>query len=173
MLGWLRRRGVRAVERQLEVELPHLWEMERVAPGMLGTLALTLPAVGYRKRAPRDVINLVRIGATLAQDCGDCLQIAVNVARQEGVPVRVVEAAVRGWAKELTHLQARARRYGERVAAGLDAEEDRRALAEALGEPVVMELALAVATAQLFPVLRRGLGLSHACRLDLIRYAAS
>ncbi|GMV08042.1 MAG: hypothetical protein AMXMBFR53_43170 [Gemmatimonadota bacterium] len=166
------RRGIRAMEGRLGVELPHLWEMERATPGLLVALARALPLLRYRRKAPCDLIHLARIGATLAQDCGDCLQIAVNVARGEGVPPAVIEAAVRGWEGKLTTAQAAALGFGKRVAGGLDGNEARAALAAGIGEAAMIELAMAVASAQLFPVLRRGMGLAHACRLDLIRYAA-
>lgn len=173
MLKWIMERGIRGMERQLGVELDHLRTMARTAPGLLGRVALFMPLLGYRKRVPGDLMHMAVIGATAAQDCGQCLQIAVNVAVQAGLAPEVVEAAVRGRTEALTEAQADALLFGERVSTGLDAEEVRRALEARVGEAGMVELASAVAGAQYFPVLKRGMGLAQSCRIDGIRYRAA
>ena len=173
MLMWLMERGIRRMEKQLGVELNHLRTVGRVAPGLLGRLAVMMPLMGYRRRVPADLMSLAGIGATMAQDCGECLQIAVNVALASGLRREMVEAAVRGRTDALTEAQAQALQYGEAVATGLDTEELRQALEARLGEGGVVELASSVAAAQYFPVLKRGMGLAHACRIDGIRYHAA
>ncbi|HSG50351.1 MAG TPA: hypothetical protein VLA43_21165, partial [Longimicrobiales bacterium] len=61
----------------------------------------------------------------------------------------------------------------ERVSTGLDAGDARRALLARVGEEGMVELASAVAGAQYFPVLKRGMGLAQSCRIDGIRYHAA
>lgn len=173
MWRWIIDRGIRGMEERLGVELPYLWHIRDVSPGTLGPLALFLPLVGHGKRVPKDLMHLARIGATLVQDCGECLQIAVNVAAQEGVSRSVVEAGVRGDLEKLSDVQAAALKFGQSVSSGMDGAEHRDVLLAAVGEGGVVELATAVASSQVFPVLKRGLGMARACRLDEVRYQAA
>ena len=62
--------------------------------------------------------------------------------------------------------------FAERVSSGLAADTEREAIRERFGDAAVVELSAAVASAQLFPVLKRGMGYSVSCRLDAVRYAA-
>jgi alkylhydroperoxidase/carboxymuconolactone decarboxylase family protein YurZ len=173
MLQWIMERGIRGMEKQLGVELNHLRTMARVSPGLLGRVALFMPLLAYRRRVPSDLQHMAGIGATMAQDCGECLQIAVNVAVAQGLSPKLVEAAVRGRTDDLTELQALALRFGERASTGVDTEEERAELEAHLGEAGVVELASSVAASQYYPVLKRGMGLAHACRIDGIRYHAA
>jgi len=172
-MNWIMERGIRGMEKQLGVELDHLRTMGRVAPGLLGRLAMFMPLLAYRRRVPAELMHMAGIGATMAQDCGSCLQIAVNVALASGLSRELVEAAVRGRTESMTEAQAEALQYGERVAAGLDSEEVRRSLEARLGEPGMVELASSVAAAQYYPVPERGMGVAQACRIDEIRYHAA
>jgi len=173
MVKWMMEWGIRRVERELGVELDHLRTIGRVAPGLLGRVAMFMPLLAYRRRVPNDLLQMAVLGATLAQDCGHCLQIAVNVAVKSGLAPELVEAAVRGHHQALREGQAEALLFGERVATGLDGEDVRESLLARVGEGGVVELASAVAGAQYFPVLKRAMGLSRACRIDGIRYHAA
>ena len=161
------------MEKRLGVELRYLWHIRDVAPGTLAPLALFLPLVGHGRRTPADLLHLARIGATLVQDCGECLQIAVNVAGQEGVPREVLEAAVRGRFDLLGPSHRAALAFGQSVSSGMDGAEQREVLLPVVGEAGMVELAVAVASSQVFPVLKRGLGMARACRLDAIRFRAA
>lgn len=165
-------RGIRAMERRLGVELPYLREVGRSAPALLPRLFFFLPLSAYGRVVPSGVLHVARIGATLAQDCGECLPIAVNVALQDGVPRATVEAAVRGDTDALAEAEAEALAFAERISSGLDAVEEREAVRARFGDAGVVEMASAVASSQLFPVLKRGMGFAVSCRIDALRYAA-
>ena len=107
-----------------------------------------------------------RLAATRVQDCGTCVQTVVNQARADGVPAATLRAALDGRADALGEAERLAFHYGEAVAARADdAREHVEAVRQRLGDAALAELALAVATAQLFPALKRGLGQDVACAL--------
>ena len=55
-------------------------------------------------------------------------------------------------------------RFAEAVVTGSgDAERYRERLRKVFGEEAVVELALAIATARIFPTLKRGLGYAKSC----------
>jgi hypothetical protein len=83
-----------------------------------------------------------------------------------------VEAAVRGDADALEDAEAEALAFAERVGTGLDANAERESVRRRFGDAGVVELSIAVASAHVFPVLKRGMGYAQACRIDAVRYAA-
>lgn len=153
---------VTRLETFLGVPLPHLRLMIREAPGALVPTFLMMPIGAYGKRVPADVLHMARIGGAQAQDCGECLQIAVNMALRDGLSDATVEAAI-GSGDGLSTQQRQALDFGIRVGAGADDPEGRQAIRDAWGERGVVEMAMAVAGAVVFPVMKRGLGMAVSC----------
>ncbi|GAB5535733.1 MAG: hypothetical protein Rubg2KO_19820 [Rubricoccaceae bacterium] len=126
--------------------------------GMFSSLAL------HRKATSPEVWHLARLAATHVQDCGTCVQVVVNAALSEGVAPDLIRAALGG--DELASDHQLAVDYGQAVSSN---SHDVPALVEQVrerwGEEALNELALAVATAQVFPVVKRGMGLAVACSL--------
>ncbi len=163
-MGPVSGRIVKSMEARLGVRLEYLRTLVRVRPGVLRRLMLFLAAATPRSGAPRRAVHLAGLGATLALDCGECVQIAVNLARDDGVPAPVLAAAVEGRREELDPDDALLVAFGDAVTRGTgDMEELRLSLVERYGEEGAHELALAVAFAQFYPVLKRGLGMALSC----------
>lgn len=169
ILRWVARRH----QRRLGVETPYLDEVIEHAPGAVVPILGFIPAAGYGSHLPPDTLHVVRLGATLAQDCGTCLSIEVNRALAAGVPREVIAAAVGGSRKTLEPELEAARRFGERVARGLDVEEERTSLRDRFGARGVIEASIAVAGALTFPAVQRGMGHARACELEGIHRASS
>jgi alkylhydroperoxidase family enzyme len=165
-MGPISGRIVRSMESRLGVRLEYLRTLVRVRPGVLWRMLIFLAAAAPRPGVPRRAIHLAGLGATLALDCGECVQIAVNLARRDGVPTDVLAAVVEGRREALTSDDVLAVAFGEAVSRdGDDVEELRLRLVERYGEGGAQELALAVAFAQFYPVLKRGLGMARSCAL--------
>ena len=121
---------------------------------------------GYRRHAPRDLINMTRMGAVMAEDCGPCVRIGFKLARQDGTEAALLRAALAGGAA-LEGDSARAYFFGRAVALNdaATADELGDAIEAAHGRKVRTELALAAATTRVFPAVKRGLGYAQACEL--------
>jgi alkylhydroperoxidase family enzyme len=166
MKRYLLTRLVDRLERLLGVELPYLRVVADHAPGALVPIGLTMPASAYGRRVPAPVLHMVRLGATQAQDCGECLQIAVNVALADGVPAEDIQVALEGRGVSLPEEYRDAFDFGFRVADGSGAERLRDVLRERYAERGVIEASMAAAGAQFFPALKRGMGYAQACDLE-------
>ena len=149
-------------EDKLGAPLDYLRSIADTSPAAFAKFAAAAPLFGHRRHAPLAVWHLARLAATRVQDCGTCVQIVVNQALAEGVAPATIRAALDGG--DLSPDERLAFHYGEAVAQR-DVGGVVDAVRERFGEPVLVELALAVATAQLFPILKRGLGQSVACAL--------
>ncbi len=122
----------------------------------------------YRQETPKLVWHVARIAAMRHEDCGPCLQITVDYALADGVDPGVIETAVNA-PENLWGDADLAYRYGAAVAAnGADAELTREQVLTRFNKTVLMELALCVATARVYPTIKRGLGHARSCNLVTI-----
>ena len=127
---------------------------------------LFLPLSGHRRRADPTLLHAAKIVATQYEDCGPCVQIAVNAALDDRVEAQVIRAILHRDTAEMPgslplvvrFAEAVLSRDGSEVAAGEQIEKQ-------LGSSVLTELSLAVATARVFPTLKRGLGFAATCSL--------
>lgn len=153
-------------EAALGVDLDYLRSIADTSTRAFAKFGLAGPLLGHRQHVGPMPWHLARLAATRVQDCGTCVQVVVNAALAEGVPAAVLHDAL---ADDLGGLSVETRAawlYGEAVASRSDAVgASVDAVREAFGEPGLVELALAVATVQLFPIVKRGLGQDVACRL--------
>ncbi|MEL6771965.1 MAG: carboxymuconolactone decarboxylase family protein [Bacteroidota bacterium] len=153
-------------EHALDVPLDYLRSLADVSSGLFTKFSLTIPAATHRKHAPLDAWHLARIGATRVQDCGTCVQYVVNAALQAGASPEALRAALADDAASLGATEHLALQFGEAVAARSPNAEDLRVrLVEAVGDEAAVEIALAVAMVQVYPILKRGLGQTVACSL--------
>lgn len=156
-------RAIAQQERKYSVSMDYLRDVAAASPAAFLKFGAFTPLATHRKAAPLEAWHLVRLGATQAQDCGPCVQVVVNVAVREGVAPDLLRRALAG---SLQGLHAEAFAFGRAVSSGEgDAEALRGSLKGALGEAAAVELALAAATAAVFPILKRGLGRANACSL--------
>ena len=162
-------RLIDGAERKFGQKLDYLRDMASASPAAFYKFAFFLAFAKHRKAAPLEAYYLASIGALLSEDCGPCLQIAVNQALAEGVNPSVISSAVAGGAS----LDADRKLYldfGRTVSANLpEAEELRLKIAEKLSPAAMVELAIAIASARLFPALKRGLGYAKSCSLMQIK----
>ncbi len=164
-MGALADRVIATAERQTGCEMPYLHTIADTSGAAFARWMLAMPAAQYRRRAPLDAWHLARLGATVAQDCGTCVQVVVTVAQRDGVAATTLRQALDD--PDALYDDARAAyRFGLAVASQADDVADHVARVESLfGHEAHVELAMAVATCHLFPVVKRGLGQALACSL--------
>ncbi len=152
-------------ERQLGAPLDYLRTIADSSTAAFVKLGAFAPLAAHRSATPPTVWHLARLAATVVQDCGTCVQIVVNQARADGVPASILQAALAGDTERLDDAERLALRYGRAVAEREDARAAVDEVRDWFGPEILTELALAVATAQVFPILKRGLGQDLACSL--------
>lgn len=168
MLRNLLTRIARRAESFLGVKLPYMHFMIEHAPGALLPVMLSMPASGYGRHVPAPVLHMVRLGATQAEDCGECLQIAVNMAVGDGVERDHIAAAIAGRWQGVPDEYAEAFAFGRATASGHPEESARAAMQERYSERGVVEVSMAAATSLFYPALKRGLGFAQACEVTAL-----
>jgi alkylhydroperoxidase family enzyme len=156
-----------AEERKLGgVSIDYLRHIVRTSLPSFFKFALFTPLATHRRALPADAYHVARIVATQHEDCGTCVQIEVNLARRAGVCAEVLRAAVKELPDELPAELADVYRFARAVVEAEGAEDVwRERVRERYGEEALVELALAIAAARVFPTTKRALGYATSCAL--------
>ena len=156
-----------AEERHLGgVSIDYLRHIARTSLPAFFKFALFTPLAKHRRKLPPDAYHVARLVATQHEDCGTCVQIEVNLARRAGVRAEVLRAAVKGLPGELPAELADVYRFALSVVEAKGAEGEWRERVRAhYGEEALVEMALAIAAARVFPTTKRALGYATSCAL--------
>jgi alkylhydroperoxidase family enzyme len=124
----------------------------------------------YRRVMPPGPIYVARIVAVRDEDCGTCVQIAVNQATKAGVSAQVLRSVLDGKLDDLPEELRDAYRFAEAVVTR-NGEEDalRERIRLRYGDEGLIEMALAIASCRTFPTVKRALGYAVHCSEVAVR----
>lgn len=156
----------RQAERRLRVPADYLRQLGDTSFSGFLKFLMILPVAAHRRRSDPALVHAVRIAATQHEDCGPCVQIAVNAALDDGVEPEIITAVLARNHEQMPTEVALVLKFAEGVLARDGSEEQARdEIVRQRGQTVVTELSLAIATARVFPSLKRGLGFARSCAL--------
>ena len=162
MIDWI----ISALENRLGVELEYLREIAATSRSAILKFMMFMPMAQHRGGLDPVVHHIAGLTVTVHQDCGTCVQIAINEAKRNGVPIAYLKAVIdrnpEALSPELQDVYHFAQAVVEQRA---DVAERRDSVRERLGEESLTPLSMAVAAAQVFPVVKRGMGHDVSCRL--------
>ena len=160
MIQWLLRRRIDAFERRWDYDCSHLRTIAEASPRAVLKLSRLEPAMTHREDLPVEVWAAAQVTATMAADCGSCLDLARKVARSVGLSEENIQYILLGKADLMdddirigfSFAQAVTQRDEEEVAK-LRGEVVRR-----WGPRALVSLAMVTATAGFFPALKTAIG---------------
>ena len=151
-------------ERSLGESVDYVRHLVRCSLPAFFKFALFIPLSQHRRKLPPTPYRVARIVATQDEDCGSCVQIEVNLARREGVSAEVIRAVLDTRPEDLAPELAEVYRFTKAVVEASGEEEElRQRICERYGEEGLVELALGMAAARVFPVTKRALGYATSC----------
>lgn len=117
------------------------------------------------KAAPAEVIAAAKIVGTLAEDCGPCTQIAVDMAAAEGVAPEVLRAILAGNTAEMGEHAALGWRFARAsLARDLESVDPLRdEVVRRWGEAGLVAVSLSLTAARMYPTLKYALGHGRTC----------
>jgi hypothetical protein len=165
MLRWLIRRKLDSEEKRLGASVDYLRHIVDVSPAAFLRLASILPLANSRKTLPKEPWFVAQLVTLQHEDCGSCLQIGVNLARQAGVESSVIRAVLDGDEHQLPNDLADVARFTKSILTASDEDALRETLRERYGERGLIELAYAIAGSRIPPTVKRTLGYAKSCSL--------
>jgi len=152
-------------EKRLGASLDYVRHVLDHSFGAFRTFSKMLPFTRYRDALPAAPYHVARLAAAHHEDCGTCVLIEINLAKQGGVPREAIRAVIDKNPEALDENLATVFRFTEGViTASGDEDQHREALREIYGERALIELAFAISAARIFPIIKRALGYATACR---------
>jgi hypothetical protein len=127
------------------------------------------------KAAPAAAIAAAKLVGTLAEDCGPCTQIVVDMAAADGVDPAVLRALLAGDEAAMGPDAALAWRFARAsLAHDLDAADPLRdEVVRRWGPAGLAALSLSLTTGRMYPTLKYALGYGKACSKITVAGAAA
>ncbi|HEY8003188.1 MAG TPA: hypothetical protein VIE16_03115 [Phenylobacterium sp.] len=118
-----------------------------------------------RKAAPAEALAAAGLAGTLAEDCGPCTQIGVDMAAAGGVKPEVLRAILAGDEAAMGEAAALAWRFARASLARDMAAADplRDEIVRRWGQRGLVAIGMALTTARMYPTLKYALGYGKAC----------
>jgi hypothetical protein len=166
MLRWLIHRRLKAEEKKLGESVDYLHHVVDVSPAAFLRFCSILPFANSRKVLPKDAWFVAQIVALQHEDCGPCLQITLNLARQSGVDAALLRAVLDGNCHELPPEIVDVLRFTQSVTVESgDDDALRETMRRRYGERGLIELSYAIASSRIPPTVKRCLGYAKSCRV--------
>ncbi|MEM9620373.1 MAG: hypothetical protein AAF993_01905 [Pseudomonadota bacterium] len=151
--------------KRYDYNVDYLHAMEASAPGSLWRYALTAPLAQRRTTVPPQAYFAAKLIAARQQDCGPCVQLVINMAREAGVNEQTLLDVLAEDDGLLSEDALLAVQFSRGVLAGVADPDVAAAVTRRWGQGALVDLSLAVAFGGFYPVLKRGLGYAQSCSL--------
>lgn len=151
------------MEQRFSVPLEYAHHIAESSVSSFLALAKLSGFARYRRKLPVDAAAVAAIVASRHEDCGSCLQITVNEARRAGVSKELINHVLAWSPHRLPVCLNYVYKFTESIVEGVDEPELRESLRACFGEEGLIELSYAIATARMYPTIKRTLGFAKSC----------
>jgi len=181
MRSWIARRILRATRKRYGYDTSYLEMMLAQSPKAFFKFAPVMKAAGHREVVSVDAFFAAKLIGALAEDCGPCTQLCVDMALEAGMAKDQIEAVLRRDSRAMTSDTALGFRFADAVVRrSTDDEQYRDDVRARWGDKGVIDLTLALQMGRIFPMIKAGLGYAKECRrvsvdgtnVDVIKQAA-
>lgn len=164
MLRALLKGQIDKMERTWGYDASYMRDVLRASPMSFLKFGLVSQMVD-RKAAPAAALAAAGIAGTLAEDCGPCTQISVDMAAAGGVKPAILRAILAGDEAAMGETAALAWRFAQASLARDMAAADplRDEIVRRWGDKGLVAIGLALNTARMYPTLKYALGHGRAC----------
>lgn len=165
MLKTLLRRRIAGFEKTWNYGAAYMHDLlDKGGPWTLIRFSM-VSSLGHGKAAPAEALAAAGIVGTLAGDCGPCTQISVDIASAAGVRPDVLRAILAGDRLAMGEKAGLAFDFARAVLDRnlADADECRKEIVRRWGDAALIDIALALTTAQMYPTVKYALGHGRAC----------
>jgi hypothetical protein len=165
MLKSYLRRQIERMEHKFAYDAAYAREILDASMPAFLKFALFQAMAAHRDGVPREAWFAAKLAAVMKEDCGPCAQLVLDTALQAGVRPQILAALVRQDFPAAGRDAALGFRYGLAVSSNTPDAAEIAAEAQAkFGKRGQVSLAMAVASARVYPTLKRAMGHGAVCR---------
>lgn len=181
MLSWIARRALRSMSQRYGYDISYLDMMLDASPSAFFKFAPLMFASRHREVVSLDASFAAKITGALAEDCGPCTQLTVDMALEAGMPTEQIGAVLRRDPSAMNSETVLGFRFADAVLhRSGDEDTCRDAVRARWGEKGIIDLTMALQMGRTFPMVKAGLGYARECRqvsvngqnIDVIKQAA-
>jgi len=157
---WLKRFG-----RRYGYDVSYMEHMLRVSSSAFFKFSKLNGLASHQEAAPRDAIFAAKLVGAIVEDCGPCVQLVVNMAREAGVEKTQINAILARDIASMNEHTALGFLFADTIVrrAG-NADGVRERVRDAWGDAGVIDITLAAQIGRIFPMVKRGLGFAKTCQ---------
>jgi hypothetical protein len=181
MRKFIARRMLRGFSKRYSYDTSYAEAMLNDAPAAFFKLAPLMKASDHREVVPVETSFAAKLTGVLAEDCGPCTQLCVDMALEAGMARDQIEAVLRRDLKAMSPNVALGFQFADAIVRrSMDDDVYRDAVRARWGEKGVIDLAMGLQMGRLFPMMKLALGYAKECRrvsvaghqVDVIKQAA-
>jgi hypothetical protein len=174
MLKDMLTRWIDGFERQWGYDAGYMRDVIRASPASLVKFALGTRAADP-KAAPREALFAATLAGVLAEDCGPCAQLGVDMALANGMDPAVVRGVLAGDEAAMGETAALAFRFA-RASLARDmemADPLRDEIVRRWGDKALVAIGLSLVASRMYPTLKYALGHGKACSKVVVEGVAA
>jgi hypothetical protein len=164
MLKWFLRRRIAAFECTWNYDARYIREMIDADARAVMVFGKVQGLSRYRKGLPLAAYCAAGLIAVMAEDCGPCTQLGIDMAQREGVDPAILRAIVaRDYAAMPEDVVLAVRFTEATLRHAREADELREEILRRWGKRGLISLAFSMLSARMYPTLKYALGHGRAC----------
>jgi alkylhydroperoxidase family enzyme len=181
MLRSVARAALAQFRKRYDYDVSYMEAMLAASPKAFFSFAKIMNAAQHRESAPKEAFYAAKLVGALAEDCGPCTQLCVNLAREAGVADDQIKAVLTRDRTAMTEDTALGFTFAEAVVQrSPEAEDVREAVRMQWGDKGLIDLTLSLQIGRIFPMVKAGLGYAKECQrvtiagrsVDVVKLAA-
>ena len=115
VLSPLYRFMIRRFGKRYDYDIGYMLLLLDETPSLMNSFNGLSSLSGYRKKAPLKAYVAAKLIGVGSEDCGPCLQLAVDMAREDGIAEKLIEAILSGDAASLCSDSALGFRFANAI----------------------------------------------------------
>ena len=164
MIRWFMQRWIDKFERTWNYDASYMRDVLDADPRAVLALSKVGAVSAYRKDVPPAAYCAAGIVGTMAEDCGPCTQLVIDMAQRKGVDPNILRAIVARDFAAVPFEVALAARFAEAsLRHAPEADDLREEVVRRFGKRGLVSLAFAMTASRLYPTLKYALGHGRAC----------
>ncbi|MDB5424200.1 MAG: hypothetical protein JWQ29_1616 [Phenylobacterium sp.] len=174
MLKAMLTRWIDGFERQWGYDASYMRDVIATSPASLVKFALGARAADP-KAAPPAALFAAGLAGVLAEDCGPCIQLGVDMAVAHGIDPRVVRGVLAGDEAAMGETACLAFRFARASLARDMAAADplREEIVRRWGEKALVAISLSLVASRMYPTLKYALGHGKSCSRVMVEGVAT